>query len=129
MEYRSGLRPFAHSQPIIELEFDNDEWIDLHNFGEFVGVTAHGAQLDLRFVQGREAITIVLDGISKLSLAQPEDWDPRDDARIEHWHVWPVADGAEEFEFLVGGYVITLAATGVDVIRGAAPDLSDHDAV
>lgn len=124
MEYGSGLRPFVHGQPIIELEFEDGTWLDLHNCADFASAAVHGSRPELDSVHGEEAITIVLGGVSNLSLQQPAAWDQQDESLLEHWHVWEAPEGAEEFEFLVGGYVIALVATRIDAKRGeplAAP--------
>jgi hypothetical protein len=106
-----GVKPPELNVPLIELETDDGEVVDLYNESSLRAVVLDEQGLTFKFLwrESRELV-VGFSAIRNLRVEQPSDWAPGESAQIEHLLIrpdgpWPQVAfkaGGLDFEFDCG---------------------------
>ena len=103
-----GLKPPEMDVPLIELETDAGQILDLYNEHSLRAVVLDERGLTFEFVSGQSRrVDLRFSAIRNLRVEQPADWAPEEATQIEHLLIrnegpWPrvvFKAGGVEYEF------------------------------
>jgi hypothetical protein len=112
-----GVRPPELNVPLIELETDNGEIVDLYNESSLRRVVLDERGLAFEFISEKSSrIVVQFCAVRNLRVGQPPDWAPQESAQIEHLLIreegpWPrvvFKAGGLDYEFDCGALWLTL---------------------